>query len=135
MKPDEIKVLRQYRMEQAQSALEDAEFLISHNRSGLSVVNRAYYAMFYAVLALLQDTSPLPSKHTGIIGLFDVMYIRTGLFDKQRSKDLHRAFDLRQASDYKTIEPITPEQAQEITDTARVLVEAIITFLAANDNV
>lgn len=98
--------------------------------SALSVVNRAYYAMFYAVLALLQDTSPLPSKHTGIIGLFDVMYIRTSIFDKQRSKDLHRAFDLRQASDYKTIAPITNEQAEEITASARVLLETVVQFLA-----
>lgn len=130
MKPDEITTLRQYRLEQAKAALEDAEFLLLHQRSALSVVNRAYYAMFYAVLALLQDTSPLPSKHTGIIGLFDVMYIRTSIFDKQRSKDLHRAFDLRQASDYKTIAPITNEQAEEITASARVLLETVVQFLA-----
>ena len=132
MKPDEITTLRQYRLEQAKAALEDAEFLLLHQRSALSVVNRAYYGMFYAVLALLQDTSPLPSKHTGIIGLFDVMYIRTGIFDKQRSKDLHRAFDLRQASDHKTIEPITTEQAEELTAAARVLLETVIQFLSSS---
>ncbi len=131
MKPDEITTLRQYRLEQAKAALEDAEFLLLHQRSALSVVNRAYYGMFYAVLALLQDTSPLPSKHTGIIGLFDVMYIRTGIFDKQRSKDLHRAFDLRQASDYKTIEPVTIEQAEEVTASARALLETVVQFLAS----
>ena len=132
MKPDEITTLRQYRLEQAKAALEDAEFLLLHQRSALSVVNRAYYGMFYAVLALLQDTSPLPSKHTGIIGLFDVMYIRTGIFDKQRSKDLHRAFDLRQASDYKTIDPITTEQAEELTTAARVLLETVVQFLSSS---
>ncbi len=129
MTPEELQILRAYRLEQAHAALEDAEFLLLHHRSALSVVNRAYYAMFYATLALLQDISPIPSKHTGIIGLFDTTFIRTGIFDKQRSKDLHRAFDLRQASDYKTISPITPEQAQEITQRARTFVETITLFL------
>ena len=129
MKPEELQILRTYRLEQARTALEDAEFLLLHNRSPLSVVNRAYYAMFYAVLALLQDVSPLPSKHTGIIGLFDTNFIRTEIFDKQRSKDLHRAFDLRQASDYKTTTPITVEQAQEIIQHARIMVETITTFI------
>ncbi len=130
MTPEELHILRSYRMEQARAALDDAEFLLLHNRTALSVVNRAYYAMFYAVLALLQDVSPLPAKHTGIIGLFDTNFIRTGIFDKQRSKDLHRAFDLRQASDYKTITPITPEQAREIIQHARTMVETLASFLA-----
>ncbi|TAE31369.1 MAG: HEPN domain-containing protein [Candidatus Kapaibacterium sp.] len=130
MTPEELQTLRSYRMEQARAALEDAEFLLAHNRAALSVVNRAYYAMFYAALALLQDVSPLPSKHTGIIGLFDTNFIRTGIFDKQRSKDLHRAFDLRQASDYKTITPITNEQAHEITESARIFVEYLAHFLS-----
>ncbi len=130
MTPEELHTLRSYRLEQAQAALEDAEFLLAHRRSALSVVNRAYYAMFYAVLALLQDVTPLPSKHTGIIGLFDTMFVRAGRFDKQLSKDLHRAFDLRQASDYKTITPISPEQAREITERARTFVETISSFFA-----
>jgi uncharacterized protein (UPF0332 family) len=127
---EELHTLRLYRMEQAHAALDDAEFLLLHNRTALSVVNRAYYAMFYAVLALLQDVSPLPAKHTGIIGLFDTNFARPGILDKQRSKDLHRAFDLRQASDYKTITPITLEQAQEITQHARAMVETVASFLA-----
>ena len=43
------------RLEQAQEVLEDAKFLLDSNRGTLSAVNRCYYAMFYAVLALLQQ--------------------------------------------------------------------------------
>jgi len=71
MIPEELQTLRTYRMEQSRAALEDAEFLLLHNRAALSIVNRACYAMFYAALALLQDISPIPSKHAGIISLFD----------------------------------------------------------------
>jgi uncharacterized protein (UPF0332 family) len=48
-------ILRTYRLDQAEAALQDARLLVLHNGSNLGVVNRAYYAMFYAALALLQD--------------------------------------------------------------------------------
>ena len=51
MKDEEVSTLIKYRLEQAQTALEDAKFLLEGNRSPQSVLNRAYYAMFYAALA------------------------------------------------------------------------------------
>ena len=50
MKDEEIASLIKYRLEQAQTALEDARFLLEGGRSPQSIVNRAYYAMFYAAL-------------------------------------------------------------------------------------
>ncbi len=67
MKNEEIAILIKYRLEQAQTALNDAKFLLDGNRSPQSIVNRAYYAMFYAALALLQKLEKVPSKHTGVI--------------------------------------------------------------------
>ena len=52
MKKEEIATLVKYRLEQAQIALADARFLLDGNRSPQSIVNRSYYAMFYAALAL-----------------------------------------------------------------------------------
>jgi uncharacterized protein (UPF0332 family) len=51
MKSDEISELIRHRLEQAQVALDDAKFLLDGNRSPQSIVNRSYYAMFYAALA------------------------------------------------------------------------------------
>ena len=45
---DELAALVQYRMEQADAALSDAKYLLDGNRSAQSVINRAYYAVFYA---------------------------------------------------------------------------------------
>ena len=45
--------LAQYRMQQAKESLDEARFLLGGGKSARSVINRAYYAMFYAVLALL----------------------------------------------------------------------------------
>lgn len=91
-------------MEQAQSALDDAKFLLEGNRSPQSIINRSFYAMFYAALALLQKIGKVPSKHAGVISLFDTEFALKGIFPKELSKDFHKAFELRQLSDYKVSE-------------------------------
>ncbi len=44
-----------YRLERADNSLKEAEFLLSGNMSLESVMNRLYYAMFYAALGLLEE--------------------------------------------------------------------------------
>ena len=125
MNPQDIERLTSQRLEQAHIALDDAKFLLDGGRSSQSVVNRSYYAMFYAALALLQSISKAPSKHTGVISLFDTEFAAKGVFSKDLSKDLHRAFELRQTADYRTMALITPEMALETWQRAARFVEAI----------
>ena len=42
-----------HRLDQAEQSLEEARYLMEGGKSLRSVVNRIYYGMFYAVLALL----------------------------------------------------------------------------------
>jgi len=65
-------------------------------RGARTVVNRAHYAAFYAVLALLQTIGKTPRKHKGALTLFDTEFIRTGLLSKELSGALHELFDARQ---------------------------------------
>lgn len=58
--------LIQYRLERAGETLRDAHLLLDKGGSSASVVNRAYYAMFYAVLALLITIEEGTSKHNGV---------------------------------------------------------------------
>ena len=78
MKDRKAAALVRYRLEQAEAALDDARFLRDGNRTPNSIVNRAYYAMFYAALALLQDIERVPSRHAGVIGLFDTEFVQSG---------------------------------------------------------
>lgn len=130
MKEEEIAELILYRVEQAQTALEDAEYLLAGNRSPQSIVNRAYYAMFYAALALLQRSGQVPSKHSGVISLFDTEFALKGLLPKELSKHFHKAFELRQATDYKNVWPISPEKARDTLNNARGFVVAVKKHLA-----
>ena len=54
----------QYRREQASESVESARLLFDHGKLR-PAVNRAYYAMFYGVLALAATTGRSPSKHAG----------------------------------------------------------------------
>jgi len=125
MKSEEIEILIKHRLEQAQQALGDAKYLIDGNRSPQSIVNRSYYAMFYAALALLQKISKAPSKHSGVISLFDQEFVMRGIFEKELSKDFHKAFELRQSIDYKIIKPISTDKASQIWQKAVNFVQAV----------
>lgn len=129
MKNEEIASLIRYRLEQSQTALDDAKFLSEGNRSPQSIVNRAYYAMFYAALALLQKIEKVPSKHSGVISLFDTEFALKGVFSKELSKDFHKAFELRQISDYRTFKTISKEKAEETLNNAVHFVEAVKKYL------
>ena len=69
MNPEHVRVLVARRMQQATEALEDGRYLLAAGRGARTAVNRAYYAAFYAVLALLQaldvcfiNTPPVPQS-------------------------------------------------------------------------
>ena len=129
MKSREIEILIKHRLEQAQEALDDAKYLIDGNRSPQSIVNRSYYAMFYAALALLQKISKVPSKHSGVISLFDKEFVMRGIFEKQLSKDFHKAFEVRQSTDYKIIKPISADKANQMWQKAVKFVQALKVYL------
>ena len=129
MKNKEIEILIKHRLEQAHEALDVAKYLIDGNRSPQSIVNRSYYAMFYATLALLQKIAKVPTKHSGVISLFDREFVMKGIFDKSLSKDFHRAFELRQSVDYKIIKPIPTVKANEIWQKADNFVQSVEHYL------
>jgi hypothetical protein len=129
VKKDDISTLIRHRLEQAKVALDDAKFLLDGNRSPRSVINRSYYAMFYAALALLQKIGKVPSKHKGVISLFDAEFVKKGIFPAQLSKDLHKAFELRQVSDYKITQPLSPQKAEDALDKSGHFVEAMRNYL------
>ena len=133
MKDDEILILIQYRIKQAEESLEDAKALLDGGRSPRSIINRSYYAMFYAVLALLQKIGKVPRKHSGAISLFDTEYVLKDLFPKELSKDLHDIFNLRQVSDYQVIETVTSEDTETALKRAEDFVEAIRKYLIPED--
>jgi len=121
--------LIRYRLEQAKEAIGDAVFLFENSRGLRSVVNRIYYAMFYAVLALLVTEPFQGSKHSGVIGYFNKRFIREGVFSPDAGKYLNLAFEARQESDYKEFSELTAENVQELLEHAKAFIEEVMKYL------
>jgi uncharacterized protein (UPF0332 family) len=132
MIPEQAAELVRLRLEQARSTLDDALLLAQGGGTPKSIINRAYYAMFYAVLALLQSIGKVAAKHTGAIGLFDTEFVLKGVLSRETSRDLHKAFDARQVSDYQPVRPATSEEANEYIGKARRFVAEVETYLKAH---
>jgi uncharacterized protein (UPF0332 family) len=124
----QLNLLVKYRLREAEETLREAEILLEQSAFRGSV-NRSYYAMFYAVLGLLATRGLGTSKHSGVMGLFDREFVKTGMLPKELSRSLHRAFDERQVSDYGEMLAPDEELAVGLLVQAQVFVSEIKTQL------
>lgn len=127
------EALFQYRIKQARETLADAELMLAGGSGYRSAVNRAYYAMFYAVLALFLrfDFRTKTSKHKGVIAMFDQEFVHAGRAGVGLSRMLHRTFELRQDCDYREFAEISRETAAAAVEHAREFVAAIEVIVPA----
>ena len=121
------QVLFTYRLTQADETLSDAKRMLQNKLSPRSIINRAYYSMFYALLALFlkADINLKTSKHAGVISIFDKEFVHTGKIDKHYSKILHKVFNARQEGDYKELAELSHEDASEFVKFADEFLEGI----------
>ena len=97
---DRINLIK-YRLEQANEMIQDVQLLIENNRLR-SAVNRIYFGMFYALLALGLAHQFETSKHAQLLGLFNKNFINEGLIDSKYGKIINKAFIRRTKGDYDT---------------------------------
>jgi len=112
--------VRRYRLQQAEEAVKDARILYDGGGSFFSVVNRSYYAVFYAVLALFsrEDHEISAHSHGEMLLLFDREYVETNVFSEEVSGVYHRVFDLRKECDYREFNSVTEEEVLEVMSDA-----------------
>ena len=125
--------LCRYRLEQAEDALSEADLLLNagHFRGA---INRAYYAMFYAIQVLVVKNKVKVSKHSGVISYFDREFVKPGIIDKEFSKWLHRLFDLRQDADYGDMFEPSDDQCRQAVEQARQFVRRIRNYFESPSN-
>lgn len=119
------QALIRLRLSNARETLKDAHDLFEGSGSARSIVNRSYYAMYYATLALLVTVDRNPSKHTGIMSYFDKEFVKNNIVPKELSRMLHKAFESRQEGDYTDPEQIDRKKASEILQSADKFVNVI----------
>jgi uncharacterized protein (UPF0332 family) len=96
MKAEESLALISYRLERSREALRAAEIMFENSMLTFSM-NRVYYAMFYAVQALLVSRKVSFSKHGQVKAYFNREMIKTGIFPTEMGRLYNKAFELSRA--------------------------------------
>jgi uncharacterized protein (UPF0332 family) len=127
MSPDvfDKPALIRLRLERAKETLQAAHILYDQGSSPIGIVNRAYYAMFYAALAMLVTVDRHSVKHSGVIALFDKEFVRQNIISKEMGRMLHQAFESRLEGDYRDNAKIDDKMATEILESADEFVRVI----------
>ena len=112
-------------VKRARKYLESAEILLNKGDFESSV-SRVYYAMFYVVEALLLTEGLSFSSHRGVISAFGERFIKPGIFPREMGKELNRAFEKRQLSDYEYTFVISRDEALEMLEKGKIFSEEII---------
>ncbi len=115
-------------IDRANRYLASAELLIREGDFE-SAVSRTYYAMFYAVEAVLLTKNLSFSSHKSVISSFNRDFIREGIFPKHMSKDIGLAFEKRQLGDYEHRFVIEPAEAVQMLEKGKSFVQTIVTWL------
>lgn len=106
--------------------------MLEGNFSSRAIINRAYYSMFYLLLALFlkTDINIKTSKHAGVISLFDKEFVKTGKMDKLFSEILHTTYEARQEGDYKEFIHFSSEDAAGFVKRAEEFMEGVKKLMA-----
>ena len=81
-----------YWINKANTTLDDAEFLIQHLKLNI-VVNRIYYACYYAVSALLILNHIYAKSHSGVKQMLGLHFIKNGIITEKISNFYFNIFD------------------------------------------
>ena len=117
-----------YRLERAKEDLEDAEIAYKNNRF-LNANNRAYYAIFHAIRAVLALEKVDFKKHKDVLAYFNQYYIKPRTFPKQMSKKIAQAKVVREDSDYDDEFIPSAEVTQTQIETAKQLIQLVEEYI------
>jgi uncharacterized protein (UPF0332 family) len=113
-----------HRIETAYKTVEAAK-LLSDNGYYNSAVNRLYYAVFYAVNALLVRSEVYAQSHSGVKSQFSLLFIKSGKLDKKFGKLLAQLYDWRQKGDYENLYDFTAESVISLFQPVHEMISAI----------
>lgn len=96
---DKQRDLSCYRFSQAEETLTTAQ-LCQKEKFYKDAINRAYYAAFYAVKAVLAISDVDFKRHKDVVAYFNQNYVATEVFPKDYGRRLARLQKKRENSDY-----------------------------------
>ena len=128
MLKDENIALANYRLEKAKGCLKASKILLDDDCYSDSA-NRSYYAIFHAMRAVNVLDEFDSSKHSGVIAHFNQYHVKTGDFQKDASKIIQNAMEMREHADYEDFFVASKKDAEEQISKAEQFLEYVKVFL------
>ena len=121
---DKRQDLCNYRIDQAKETINVAK-LCFENGHYKDAINRAYYAAFYAVKAVLALDNIDFKRHKDVVATFNRDYIASGMYEKEIGRLLSRLQKKRENSDYDDFYIASKEEVEDQIKFAEQIVMSI----------
>lgn len=134
MDKETVMEFAKYRLNKAKETLNTAEYIFNNIKDYISATNRAYYAIFYAIRAVLALEQTDFKRHKDVIAYFNKNYINTEIFPKNIGRKISQAQSIREDSDYDDqYEPSQEKTLQQI-NTAKEFISLVEDYLSNYKN-
>lgn len=111
-------------LERAEQSVQAAKDLLASGYCDFAA-SRAYYAAFYAAVAVLLTEGLDFSKHSGVIASIHQRFVKTGKLDKVHGRNLNWLFELRGVGDYGATAHVSRQDAEQAIQIAESFIQAI----------
>lgn len=128
MDSETIEGFSKYRLNKAKETLETARMIFNEGKDFTSANNRAYYAIFYAIRAVLAIEEVDFKRHKDVLAYFNKEYVNKEKFPKKIGRKISQAQRIREDSDYDDYEPSFEKTEQQI-NTAQELIDLVEEYI------
>ena len=129
MDNETIEGFARYRLNKAKETLKTAEMIFKDGKDFTSANNRAYYAIFYAIRAVLAIEEIDFKRHKDVIAYFNKEYINKEIFPKMIGRKISQAQRIREDSDYDDDYEPSLEKTEQQIKTAQELIELVEKYI------
>ncbi len=106
-----------------------AGYVLMENRLYREALPKFYYALFHAMRALLFTEGLEPRSHEGVSHLFNLHFVKPGLFSNERHRFFKRLMKYRHEADYGLGFDITEKDCDEWRSEVSGIIVEIKEFL------
>lgn len=93
-----------------------------------TAANRLYYAAYNAISAMLIANGDTAQSHNGVIHIFGLKFIKTGIFETSEGALYHKLFSMRLTGDYDDTYGLSEEDVLPLVEPAGKLIEHAISY-------
>ena len=129
MDSETIEGFSKYRLNKAKETLETARMIFNEGKDFTSANIRAYYAIFYAIRAVLAIEEVDFKRHKDVLAYFNKEYVNKEKFPKKIGRKISQAQRIREDSDYDDDYEPSFEKTEQQINTAQELIDLVEEYI------